>query len=243
MDSDKRIIDVIKEISDNIDLWWWNKVSATQLLERFLFTPTQQQSRIFALSGGERRRLYLLTVLLRNPNFLILDEPTNDLDIMTLAVLEEFLMNYQWCLVIISHDRLFLDKLTDHLFVFEGEWKITDFWWSYSDLKRAQAAEVQAAKAKTKQVAASQPVVHVLAESDEPWLLKKKKLSFNERREFEQLGEDIEKLERRKVEINGIFQTNRLKNEMIKELGQEMDQIIKQLEEKERKWLLLGERD
>ena len=231
IDSEKRIIDVIQEISDNIHIWW-HAFSASQVLERFLFTPLQQQAKIFALSGWERRRLYLLTVLLSSPNFLILDEPTNDLDIMTLAVLEDFLMQYEWCLVIISHDRLFLDRLTDHLFVFEWDGKITDFWWSYTQRKSAQSA--------TKTIQSKTDVKIIESNTLQST---KKKLSFKEKAEYQQLWDDIQALERRKIEINWVFQNRRLTPDLIKNLWKEMDQIITDLNEKEYRWLELGERE
>ncbi len=233
-DSDVRVIDYVKEVAEYITIGKI-KLSASQLLERFLFSTKQQQAKLFSLSGGERRRLHLLVTLIANPNFLILDEPTNDLDLMTLAVLEEFLLAYQGCLIIISHDRFFMDKLVDHLFVFQGEGEIFDFRWSYSEYKLNPKSSF------------SKPEIFDDEEKVIPENLETKpmpkKLSYNEKREFEQLGSDIQKLDQRKEEINLMFQEEGLEADKIVHLWKELSVLMTNLESKEARWLELAERE
>ena len=234
-DADITILDFVKSIAEYVTIGKV-KLSASQLLERFLFSRKQQQVRLFSLSGGEKRRLSLLTTLIANPNFLILDEPTNDLDLATMAVLEEFLLAYQGVLIIISHDRFFMDKLVDHLFVFTGNGEITDYWWTYSEYKLHYNANH------------ARPIwvdnqKHNVEEVEVITTAKPKKLSYNEQREFEQLGLDIQKLEQRKEEINMVFQQEDLDHERIKVLGKELSTLVDVLVTKETRWLKLAERD
>jgi len=237
-DNEMKLIDYVKAVAEHAVIGKL-KFTASQLLERFLFPPKQQQARLYSLSGGERRRLRLLMIIITNPNFLILDEPTNDLDLMTLSVLEEFLLAYQGCLIIISHDRFFMDKLVDHLFVFQGEGEVFDFWGTYSEYKLMNKAEsVEAAKQN------KEAFERMIQDEDtEPHIIAPKKLSYHEKREFEQLGADIQKMEQRKEEINLVFQQETIDNEVIKTLGKELSILVESLNTKELRWLELAERE
>ncbi len=226
---DKRTIDVVRDIADYIPLEKGKELSAAQLLERFLFSRSQQQVYVSQLSGGERRRLYLLTILMKNPNFLILDEPTNDLDVPTLQVLEDFLENYPGCLVVVTHDRYFMDRLVEHLFVFEGNGKIRDFNGTYAEyraLKRTEATHTLASPC------AETPSKTTPAAS----------LSNAERNELKRLEKDMAALERRKREILERFNSTDLSPTDISRLSEELGALQKTLEEKELKWLELAER-
>lgn len=228
---DQRVIEVVKEVAEYIPLVGGNKITAAQLLERFLFPRKMQYNLVRKLSGGEKKRLQLLRVLMENPNFLILDEPTNDLDIFTLSVLEDFLQSFQGILVVVSHDRYFMDKLVDHLFVFKGAGEVKDFPGNYSQWR-------ESLKNEQKEQKSSKPVVEQkqAPKEDKP----KKKLSYNEQREFGQLGEDIEKLEKQKTELSEKMQTISNGDEII-EIGNQLSAIVNQLEEKEMRWLELSE--
>jgi len=235
LDEDKRIIDVVKDIAEIIPLAKGRKITASQFLERFLFPPKQQYTYVSKLSGGEKRRLYLLTVLMDNPNFLILDEPTNDLDIMTLNVLEDFLMEFEGCVMVVTHDRFFMDKIVDHLFVFKGEGVIKDFNGKYTDYKEETKREAKEAAqlAKAEQVKNAAPVVEKTKE--------KKKLSFNEQREFDGLEKSMAQLEKRKAEINELMLSGISDAEKITNLSKELSTINNDLEEQEMRWLELSE--
>jgi ATP-binding cassette subfamily F protein uup len=230
---DKRVIDVIKDIAEVISVGK-GILTASQMLERFLFDSGQQYQYVSTLSGGERRRLYLLTILMKNPNFLILDEPTNDLDILTLQILEDFLLDYQGCLLLVSHDRYFLDKLTDHLFVFEGNGKIKDFNGNYKDYRvfeKAQAklnAEVGNTSSKSVNTNPSDTV-------------QKPKLSFKEKQELENLDKELEKLENEKKELTFKISSSNINHSELNELSQKIEKIIQTLEVKELRWLELSE--
>ncbi len=255
---EKRVLELVREVAPFIQLWK-NKITAAQLLERFLFPPALQQSFAHSLSGWEKRRLHLLMVLIQNPNFLILDEPTNDLDLMTLSILEEFLLEYTWCLVVISHDRYFMDKIVDHLFVFEWDGIVQDFWGTYSDYTMNKWSKNQSLKQQEKK-AKEQEAKKVALEWDGNWewwennnesLLHsdweihppiKKKLTFQEKYEFEKLGEEITILETRVGEINFIFQHQTVGLEDMKKLWKEMDTLMNTLGVKETRWLELCER-
>ncbi|NVK27229.1 MAG: ABC-F family ATP-binding cassette domain-containing protein [Flavobacteriia bacterium] len=234
MSEDKRVIEVIKEIAEVIPLAKGKSMTASQLLERFLFEGDQQYTYVSKLSGGEKRRLYLLTILMSNPNFLILDEPTNDLDILTLNVLEDFLLEFQGCLVIVSHDRYFLDKLTNHLFVFKGNGEVKDFNGNY--LEYRMELKIEEEKKKEARKLYAEPTV-----KDSRPKREKTKLSYKEEREFEALTEEIEKLESRKAEIAGIFESPDVVAEEIEKLSIEMNQISERLDEAEMRWLELSE--
>ena len=228
------VIDVIKEIAPFIELGNGTKMYAAQFLELFLFPKSQHRMHVSKLSGGERRRLYLLTVLLQNPNFLILDEPTNDLDILTLNVLEQLLMEFEGCLIIVSHDRYFLDKLVDHLFIFEGNGVIRDFNGTYSRYrldKKERELEVKRIEKANKVIAKTQP----------DKIKEKQKLSYREQQEFKKLEKEIIKLESRKDEITVMFSDPALDGEKITELSKEIQMIESELEAKEERWMELAD--
>lgn len=225
----QKVIDIIKEYGEYIPLTKGKIISASQLLERFLFDAKKQYDFVEKLSGGELKRLYLCTVLIQNPNFLILDEPTNDLDIVTLNVLESFLLDYPGCLVVVSHDRYFMDKIVDHLFVFRGEGEIEDFPGNYSDFrayedsvepKTLQAVSTEKSNWKEKQVKAG--------------------LTFNEQKEFQKIEREIKDLELKKKEIEQLFATNNLNHNEIDKKSMELQQIISDLETKEERWFELS---
>lgn len=232
---DQRVIDTITDIAEFIPMAKGQKLMAPQLLERFLFSRKQQQVYVSQLSGGERRRLYLLTVLMRNPNFLILDEPTNDLDIMTLNVLEDFLMEFPGCVVIVTHDRYFMDKIVDHLFVFTGDdGEIRDFNGDYSEYRVMQK---ELDREKRKQVRADQVQVKAeKAQEDKPGL------SYEQRKQINRLEKEISKLEAKKVEVQGQFaDVENLTPERIKKLSIELEEIKAKIEDKELAWMELAD--
>lgn len=214
---DKRLIDIVQD---------------PKLLEKFLFFTKQQHQFASSLSWWEKRRLYLLTILQKSPNFLILDEPTNDLDLITLGVLEEFLLAYKWCLIVVSHDRFFMDKIVDHLFVFEGEGVINDFRWTYSEYKSAQEEKLK--KAKKENTPITKQNEYQIAE-------KPKKLSYMQQRELDQLSKDIQEMEKRKNEIQNSFNNPDLPFDDIKKLWIELNDLLKKLEIKESRWFELIE--
>ena len=191
-----KVIDVVQDIAEVIELGNGKKLTASQFLQHFLFTPETQHSYVCKLSGGERRRLYLCTVLMRNPNFLVLDEPTNDLDIITLNVLEEYLQSFKGCVIVVSHDRYFMDKVVDHLLVFNGQGDIRDFPGNYSDYRDWKEAKAQ------KEKEAEKPQEEKTARVR---LNDKRKMSFKEKREFEQLEKEIAQLEAEKVQIEELL--------------------------------------
>jgi len=225
---DKRVIDAVRDIADYIPLEKGKELSAAQLLERFLFSRPQQQVYVSQLSGGERRRLYLLTILMRNPNFLILDEPTNDLDVLTLQVLEDFLEDYPGCLVVVTHDRYFMDRLVDHLFVFEGQGKIKDFNGTYAEyraIKRSEAKPQPAEKSQEPTANNQQPA-----------------LTNTERNEMKKLEKEMAAAEGRKKEILEKFNSGDLSSADAAQLSAELGTLQELLEGKEMRWLELAER-
>lgn len=229
----KRVIDVIREVGEYLILANGEKVWATQLLERFLFPPHQQYRFAAGLSGGEKRRLALLKVLMKSPNFLILDEPTNDLDLLSLSVLEDFLLNYGGCLLIISHDRSFMDRLVDHLFVFEWEGVVTDFWGTYSERNSAQSSKVEKEKNKKSDYSLDstsnmQETLHSSVVAPTPY-----KFSSKEKTELEHLIRDLEHLESEKEQINRILQNKDLPYDEIALLSEHLGQLVKQIAQKE----------
>jgi ATP-binding cassette subfamily F protein uup len=228
LNKDKTVIDVIRDIADYIPLAKGLKLSAESLLERFLFPRSQQRVYVSQLSGGEKRRLYLLTVLIKNPNFLILDEPTNDLDIITLNVLEDYLVDYPGCLIIISHDRFFMDKLVDHIFVLEGDGKIKDFNGTYSEYRNKKKLEQENPASST--------------EIKQPAESSKSKNDYELRKEVKSIEKQIEKLENKKSELMFKFSdAANLSNDELAKLGKELDEIKSNIEEKEMVWLELSE--
>lgn len=232
---DMRVIEYVKNIAENFPLASGGTLSAAQFLQLFLFTPEQQYSYLSNLSGGEKKRLQLLTVLFRNPNFLILDEPTNDLDLPTLAVLEEFLSEYPGCLLLVSHDRYFMDRLVDHMFVFEGEGNIMDFPGNYSDYRIWQKEQERKAE-QLKQEAAKQPVQEITEESKPK---DKRKLSYKEQKELEKIEKEMPELEKERDEIALKMGDSNLKFDELQQLSQRAVAIGELLETYEMRWLEL----
>lgn len=220
---DKRVIDIVHD---------------RHLLEQFLFPPSQQHMFAEKLSGGEKRRLYLLTILHKNPNFLILDEPTNDLDLVTIWVLEEFLMNFKGCLIVVSHDRFFMDRITDHLFILEWEGVVKDFWGTYSELKEQENME-KLKNGNMEKWASRKEQLKEMNDSTET----KKKLSYMEKRELDILAKEIHELEKQRDEINTIFQRADIAYDDIRLLSEELGKIVRQLEQKEYRWFELSARE
>jgi ATP-binding cassette subfamily F protein uup len=236
VDPDKRVIEVIKDIAEFIPLEKGKQLSAGQLLERFLFPRDAHYQYVHKLSGGEKRRLKLLTVLMSNPNFLILDEPTNDLDIFVMSVLEEYLQLFEGCLIVVSHDRYFMDKMVDHLFVFEGDGEIKDIIGNYTDYRKNQKQEARELK--------NAPVKEVEVK-EEPKMVEKpvekRKLSFKEKQEYEQLPNEIERLEEKKEKLTLELSDASKSNQQIMELGNELAIVVAELEQKSDRWLELAE--
>ena len=228
-----KVIDAVREIADFIPLKGGAKLTAAQLLERFMFPRNMQHQYIKVLSGGERKRLHLLRILMANPNFLILDEPTNDLDIFTLAVLEEFLMDFQGCIIVVSHDRYFMDKIVEHVWALgenkDGE--IRDYPGNYTQYRLTREEHLK------KKLSASKPK----AKPKEVKGDYSERLSFKEKYEFEQLGPKIEKLEAKRDELSAILESNPSHEEIIK-VGEELSVIAAQLDKAEIRWLELAER-
>ena len=230
----QKVIEVIREFGDFIPLKKGQKISAQQLLERFLFDRKKQYDFVEKLSGGERKRLYLCTVLIQNPNFLILDEPTNDLDILTLNVLESFLLDFPGCLIVVSHDRYFMDKIVDHLFVFQGKGRIDDFPGNYSDYRAYEESAVQemynASSDQKKQ--------------NNDWKAANKSengLSFNEQKEYNKLEKEIKNLEKSRDSLQNRFSTATLNPEEIKTLSIELSEISEQIDVKTERWFVLSD--
>ncbi|MFN5941789.1 MAG: ABC-F family ATP-binding cassette domain-containing protein, partial [Bacteroidota bacterium] len=242
---DMRVIEYVKNIAENFPLAKGGSLSAAQFLQLFLFSPDQQYTYISKLSGGEKKRLQLLAVLFKNPNFLILDEPTNDLDLATLNVLENFLMDYQGCLLLVSHDRYFMDKLVDHLFVFEGNGVVNDFPGNYTSyrihLKEKQAQQKTSINTTLMTNDATKSIETPTSNTEEPVKKEKKKLSYNEQRLYENLEKDIAQLEIEKLQLTD--QLGTLSNyEDLQKASNRILEIGKLLEDKEMKWLELSER-
>ncbi len=243
-DEQQKVIDVVKDIAEYIDLGGGKHFSAPQFLQLFLFTPEQQHNYVYKLSGGEKRKLYLCTVLMKNPNFLVLDEPTNDLDIKTLQILEQYLADFPGCVIVVSHDRYFMDKVVDHLLVFEGEGKIKDFPGNYTQYrewsKLQSQAEVEAKSAKASQQGADagQTRTSTAASYRNDT---RRKMSFKEKREFEQLEKEIQQLTQQKVDIEAELSSGSASVERITELSKLLPTINDSLDEKEMRWLELSE--
>ena len=229
-DEDRRVITVLKDIAEFIVMSDKRKVSASQLLEHFMFTPEMQFTEVKRLSGGERRRLYLLTVLMKNPNFLILDEPTNDLDLLTLTKLEEFLLQYKGCLILVSHDRFFMDKLTEHLFVFTGNGEIEDHYCTYSEYREKEIAQEKEFKK-----------IQHLEKQNSKVKAPKKKLSFNDQYEYTNLEKEIQDLEKEKSEIESNIQIPNIELAKIMEKSERLGIVINLIDEKEMRWMELDE--
>ena len=243
---DQKVIDVITEIADYIDLGGGKHMTASQFLQFFLFTPEEQHNYVYKLSGGEKRKLYLCTVLMRNPNFLVLDEPTNDLDIQTLQVLEEYLQDFAGCVIVVSHDRYFMDKVVDHLLVFKGEGEIQDFpgnYTQYREWSRLQTKEEETsakgksaanAPAKTENNAAGTAKRDASFEN-------KRKMTYKEKREYEQLAKEIEALEAEQKQLEEALCSGTLSVDELTEKSKRLPLIKDELDEKEMRWLELAE--
>lgn len=241
---DQKVIDVITEIADYIDLGGGKHMTASQFLQFFLFTPEEQHNYVYKLSGGEKRKLYLCTVLMRNPNFLVLDEPTNDLDIQTLQVLEEYLQDFAGCVIVVSHDRYFMDKVVDHLLVFKGEGEIQDFpgnYTQYREWSRMQAKD-EAEQAKPAKSG------NATADSDGAGTAKrdanfenKRKMSYKEKREYEQLTQEIDALTEEQKKLEEELCSGNLSVEELTEKSKRLPEIKDELDEKEMRWLELAE--
>ncbi|WP_297091282.1 ABC-F family ATP-binding cassette domain-containing protein [uncultured Draconibacterium sp.] len=240
-DPQEKVIEAVQKIAEYIYFEDGTKMSATQMLTRFLFPPETQYNYIEKLSGGEQRRLYLCTVLMQNPNFLILDEPTNDLDIMTLNVLEEYLQSFAGCVVVVSHDRFFMDKIVDHLFVFEGDGKVADFPGNYT-VYRNKVEEEEQQKARLEAKIKAETKVTAQNTSKAPGKNPgKRKLSFNEKREFEQLENEIPEMEEKITKLEAELNSGNLNHDELYDKSMELEQIKSQLDEKELRWLELSE--
>ena len=235
---DQRVIDVIADIADYIDYGGGKHITATQLLQHFLFTPEQQYDYVYKLSGGERRKLYLCTVLMRNPNFLVLDEPTNDLDIQTLEVLEEYLQDFPGCVIIVSHDRFFMDKIVDHLLVFRGEGEIKDFPGNYTQFREWESLKPKE-QADTKNNAAD----NEKKEKREFVGEQRRKKTYKEKCEFERLEKEIDALEEEQKTIEEALCSGTLSIDELTEKSKRLPLVKDELEEKEMRWLELSEID
>lgn len=240
---DKRVIEVVKDIAEFIPLANGTSLSASALLTRFNFPPAVQFGHVGKLSGGERRRLYLLTVLVKNPNFLILDEPTNDLDIITLQTLEEFLLEFQGCVLIVSHDRYFLDRLVDHVFAFEGNGVVKDFPGNYTEYRQwkddMRVLDEAKAKGQFPNDEAPEESNDNKIEIEKPGVTEKKKLSFKEQKELETIEKDLEKLEKRKTEIESLLAGGTTNVAEIQKLSDEFNTVNLCIDEKTMRWLEL----
>lgn len=230
---EQRVIDVISEIADFIDYGGGKHITASQLLQHFLFTPEQQYDYVYKLSGGERRKLYLCTILMRNPNFLVLDEPTNDLDIPTLQVLEEYLQDFPGCVIIVSHDRYFMDKIVDHLLVFQGNGVIQDFPGNYTQYREWSALKPKELKEKNQPVEKKDRKVQDVSV--------RKKMTFKEKREFEQLEKDIAALEKEQKIIEEELCSGKLTIDELTEKSKRLPVLKDELDEKSMRWLELSE--
>jgi ATP-binding cassette subfamily F protein uup len=234
-DEQQKVIDVVKDIAEYIDMGGGKHFSASQFLQYFLFTPEQQHNYVYKLSGGERRKLYLCTVLMRNPNFLVLDEPTNDLDIVTLQILEEYLQDFPGCVIVVSHDRYFMDKVVDHLLVFNGDGEIKDFPGNYTQYRAWSALQPRDSKPQSEPKTPTE-VKHV-NETRET----KRKFSYKEKREFEQLEQEIAALEEEQRQIEEALCSGTLSVDELTEKSKRLPLLKDELDEKSMRWLELSE--
>lgn len=239
-DEKKKVIDAVREIAEEVRIDDKTRLSASQFLTRFLFTPETQQKYIFKLSGGERRRLYLATVLMKNPNFLILDEPTNDLDILTLTVLEDYLANFKGCVIVVSHDRFFLDRIVNHLFVFKGNGVVKDFPGDYSTYRHCVQEEQKELRALE---TAAQQSVQTSKISNKPRTEQKQKLSFKEKKELDALTARVEELEKEKAMLETEMSSGNMDHTAITAAGKRMEEIISEIDESEFRLLELMEKE
>ncbi len=240
-----KVIDVVQAIAEVIDLGDGHRLTASQFLQHFLFPPEKQHNYVYKLSGGEKRRLYLCTVLIKNPNFLVLDEPTNDLDILTLNILEEYLAGFKGCLIVVSHDRYFMDKVVDHLLVFHGNAQIQDFPGNYTQYREWKVAE-EKKTAKEEKTAGGGPKTSTSVPETPPYRKRpeeKKKLSFKEKQEFESLEQEIEQMEAEKERITNELSSGNLSTEKLMAKSNRLSELIDLIDEKTMRWLELSDRD
>jgi ATP-binding cassette subfamily F protein uup len=234
-DEQMKVIDVVQDIAEVIDLGNGNRLTASQFLQHFLFTPDKQHNYVYKLSGGEKRRLHLCTVLIKNPNFLVLDEPTNDLDILTLNILEDYLQSFKGCLIVISHDRYFMDKVVDHLLIFHGNAEIQDFPGNYSQYRAWKSllpkSETEAKKSENSEKQIENGKASVI----------KTKLTFKEKREFELLEEEIESLELEKTRLTSDLSSGNLSSDQLIQASNRISELIRLIDEKTTRWLELSE--
>jgi ATP-binding cassette subfamily F protein uup len=239
VDEDKKVIDVIRDIAEFIPLEKGKQLSAAQFLEKFLFPRHMHYNFVHKLSGGEKRRLKLMTVLMANPNFLILDEPTNDLDIFVMSVLEDYLRTFEGCLIVVSHDRYFMDKMVDHLFVFEGQGAIKDIIGNYTEFRKQTAVDYKKEKAAEKDPTPVKEVkVTQLSASSSQ---EKRKLSFKEKSEFDSLEKELEELEAEKEAQTAVLSSGSSSNEQIMEAGNKLATIVAAIDSKTARWMELAE--
>ena len=241
-DQQMKVIDAVRRVAEYVDLGGGRHLTAMQFLQHFLFTPLQQQNYIYKLSGGERRRLYLCTVLMQNPNFLILDEPTNDLDIVTLNILEDYLRNFRGCVIVVSHDRYFMDKVVDHLLVFKGDGVIRDFPGNYTQFRqwekeREKAETPTAPKERTEKNSAEKNA----ADKSSASAARPRRLTFKEQREMETLEKEIAALETEKADIETALCSGTLSVEALTEKSKRLPLLQDELDQKEMRWLELSE--
>ena len=238
VDESMKVIDAVRRVAEYVDLGGGKHLTAMQFLQHFMFTPLQQQNYIYKLSGGERRRLQLCTVLMQNPNFLILDEPTNDMDIVTLQILEQYLQDFRGCVIIVSHDRYFMDKVVDHLLVFRGNGLVKDFPGNYTQFRESEKLQQREENAREKSALESSQTTS----SAKPRLMeKKRKLTFKERQEFEQLEKDIEALEKEKSDIETALSSGTISVDEITTMSKRLPLLNDELDEKSMRWLELSE--
>ena len=238
VDENMKVIDAVRRVAEYVDLGGGKHLSAMQFLQHFMFTPLQQQNYIYKLSGGERRRLQLCTVLMQNPNFLILDEPTNDMDIVTLQILEQYLQDFKGCVIIVSHDRYFMDKVVDHLLVFQGGGQVKDFPGNYTQFRESEKILLKEESARENLGVASGQT----SSGGKPRLTeKKRKLTFKERQEFEQLEKAIEVLEQEKTDIEAALSSGTISVDEITAMSKRLPLLNEELDEKSMRWLELSE--
>ena len=238
-DEQMKVIDAVQSIAENVYLGDGRKLNVSQFLQHFLFSPERQHDFVYKLSGGERRRLYLCTVLMKNPNFLILDEPTNDLDIMTLNVLEDYLQNFKGCVIVVSHDRYFMDKVVDHLLVFHGQADVQDFPGNYTDYRLYREMKQQQERKEKEQAAKQQ--ANKPAENKNQNSTRARKLTYKEQKELEQLTADIEKLEAEKATLTDELSSGTLQGQELLDKSQRIGDVVKELDEKTERWMELSE--
>ena len=240
-DEQMKVIDAVRKIAEYVDLGGGRRLSAMQFLQHFMFSPLQQQNYIYKLSGGEKRRLYLCTVLMQGPNFLVLDEPTNDLDIITLQILEQYLQDFHGCVIVVSHDRYFMDKVVDHLLVFHGDGKMKDFPGNYTQFREWEKLESMREDASHKVKQDSKAAISSTNETRRNRNEEKRRLTYKEKMEFQQLEQDIETLEAEKASIEAALSGGSISVEQITEMSKRLPLLNEELDEKSMRWLELSE--